>query len=347
LTKRGAVAVPVYFTIFEVILLAVVIVIVAKEVSNIDESSIFQKKFFSRDIALLLDSMTNARGNFFYVYNPNTPLEKYELDFSNGRVSVDGESWPYAKNSNLKFSPEKIKNANLVVFKKTGNTIEIAGRDVDAESLILDCPYAHKTFSSVVLDPGHGYDPVSQQGDEGFKIKAADDSVISESRTVLGIAASLKSLLGSVLSTRKLGLTVRSVNGKPVQVEDAKTTEERIEFIDMHPEAAVISLHFGKDVPENNIIKAFVRKDADDAAFGLACRILNAIAGRKEFKNRITGTAVVPVDLGQFSPTDPKQVLKTANVAVQLELGNIGHPDNPLISGQQAVAAAIKQGMGT
>ena len=88
--KKAQVPVAIYFRIFEIVLLVMVIAIVAVEVKNVKDGGIYQKKFISRDLALLMDSVTNARGNLNYFYRP--PLQamsKFNIDFSGGSVSVD------------------------------------------------------------------------------------------------------------------------------------------------------------------------------------------------------------------------------------------------------------------
>lgn len=343
---RAQVSVTVYFRIFEVLLLVAVIGIVFTEVNNVIGAGVFQKKFLARDLALLMDSLSNARGNLFYTYNPPLQvLEKFEVDLAPNNVRIDDEVWPYAVNREQVLVGEtNFRKPGVLSIIKTGNTLTIKATlaTEDFNALILDCPSAQVKFNEIIIDPGHGFNLQTNQGDKGFEgaLKDAKGNLISESQLVVGVGAALKTHLLSFVNEKAV-FSTRALQSLPA--EEPKTTKERVEFISKKPGAVVVSLHVGKYSSDQNVLKAFVNKDASDAALRLACVTLNVLA--RQYAQSITGTAVIPVDLKQLSPDDPKQVLLEGNVGVLFELGNIDYANNKVLENTGKLALAIANGM--
>lgn len=342
--KKGQVSVAVYFRIFEILLLVTVIAIIASEISNVKDSGLYQKKFLSRDIALVMDSLTNARGNLLYVYNPPlADLQKFKVGFVNGAVSVDDQSWSYAVNNNIKMSFPVNTQFDALALKKTGNSIVIEKLSPSASNIngfLLECEPAQLSSSQIILDPGHS------NGDEGFTggIQDSKGSAVTESAMMLLTAVAIAAPLKANPDTQVIGtraLEANYVNG--VLSQEAKTIDERIAVINANKDAFVISLHAGKQPKNQNIVKAFVNKDSTPEARRLACSLLNSIA--EKYKMTITGTAVIPVDLSQVGSDNPKQVLVNNRTAVLLELGNMDYPNNALLENPVDVSQAILSGI--
>lgn len=338
--KKSQVAVTIYFRIFEILLLLMVVSMVFVEIKNIDDSGIYQKKFLSRDIALLLDSLTNARGNVFYAYDtPEATLARFEYDFSNGRVTVDGESWAYAKNNNYEYVFTKIKKPKWLLLQKQGKQVSIQKAEPGSKTpefniLLLDCPQSTTKISEVVLDPGKGYNAKLKQGEKGAEWTGKEGPKTESEYTML-VARSLRSQLDQ---QKKVSLN-KIFSTRSLDVDEHKTLEERIKTITEHPKAIIISLHVGKQGKEQNVVKAFVNKDSKNSA-GLACGILNKIA--RKYWPKITGTVIVPVSTQQLSSDDPRKVLKQEGVL--LELGS-ADPDNPLLQNPRETATIIAGGI--
>ncbi len=359
--KKGQVNVVIYFRIFEILLLVMVIMIIATEVTNVKDSGLYQKKFISRDLALVMDSLTNARGNLMYSYNPPlATLSKFDINLKGGMVLVDDEAWPYATNKLYRLNePLAFEKPHALRIKKIGNSIsveDVKSKEVPFNGYVLECPGTASDISSIIIDPGHGYDAASGKGDVGLKgtFKDAKGTVTPESWLALSIGVTLQQHLIQnavfrkeyIFATRALEyefITVPAVSSEPFLAEEAKTTQERVAFITQNPNALVLSLHVGKGELKTNVIKAFVNKDANIETLRLACALLNAIATK--YALHITGTAIIPVDLGQLSPDDPKQVLLKDRVAVQLELGNIDFALNNPLENQRDLAGAIAEGL--
>jgi N-acetylmuramoyl-L-alanine amidase len=220
--SRAQVSVTVYFRIFEIILLVMVIGIVATEIKNAEKGGTYDKKFFSRDIALIMDSLTNARGNVIYIYNPpNADLNRFEIDFSNNAVNVGGDQWQYAVNKNLKLTaPLKGKYPTLAI-KKSGNNlwVEQGGpRETLINGYLLECPAANMVVDSLIIDPGHGFNPITNDGSRGFagEPKDAKGRQVPESELVLKISAALQSQasikgITKVIGTRSLDTNIISL----------------------------------------------------------------------------------------------------------------------------------------
>lgn len=340
--KKGQTNVAVYFRIFEILLLVVVISTIAMQVSNIKNGGIYQKKFLSKDLALVLDSVTNARGNLLYVYNPIiSNLQNFMVDFSNNAVTVDDQSWAYAVNNNLRFSVPPKDKFGYIALKKTGNSLSVErGGPSDINGFLFECEPAQISTGTIIIDPGHSY----SQGDEGFLggLKDAQGKQIPESALMLLTGVALDAQLNAnnkVIGTR--ALKADYINN--VLSQDAKTMPERLAVIKANPDALIISLHAGKQPVSKNIVKAFVNKDSTPEARRLACSLLNSIADK--YKMQITGNAVIPVDLAQIGAEDPKQILVNNRDAVLIELGNIDYPNNALLGKPVDLSQAIFAGI--
>ena len=348
--SKAQVPVTVYFRIFEIILLVMVIAIIANEVNSVRSGGIYQRKFLSRDLALVLDSMSNARGNLWYAYNPQlSEPDKYAFSFRNQRVDINGESWPFAVNTNDRvFVPEQPVKPTAAGFliTRSGNAlvVEPLTNASAFNGLLLQCSAEGVALKTIILDPGHGYNTVAQQGDKGFTA-----GVLKESELMLNLAVGIQSQLGATANKNVLG--TRALHAEYLTLpdlgtffaEEAKTTAERVAVINQHKDAAVVSLHVGKQDKNQNIVKAYVNKDAPASAYKLACTLLNAIAST--YLVAITGTAIVPVDLNQLAIDDPRQVLLADRAAVQLELGNIDLPNNKLLADIPVLASILAGGL--
>ncbi len=320
--KRASVAVPVYFRIFEIILLVMVAGIIATEVKNVQDSGIYQKKFLSRDFALVLDALTNARGNVWYLYAPSlTEPSRFAFSFLNGKVTVDDESWLFAQNtkSTYFFPPNSFKPSpdGLLVTKLDNEVVVQDYQRKPFPGLLLDCPGAQIKITKVILDP------------------------IPESEVTLKTAVALQSYL-NLKGVQSIGTRVLKVEQVGV-AEEAKTVAERIALIDQHKDAVIVSLHAGKADKSQNIIKAYVNANAPAASQQVACTVLNALV--LKYPDSITGTAIIPVNPSQLSPADQRKILLENRIAVQFELGNLNLPENPLLTDPSSLAEVIAQGM--
>jgi N-acetylmuramoyl-L-alanine amidase len=349
--SKAQVPVTVYFRIFEIILLVMVIAIIANEVNSAKNGGIYQQKFLSRDLALVLDSLSNARGNVWYAYNPQlSEPDKYAFSFRNQRVDVNGESWPFAVTTNDRlFAPAQLVKPTAAGFLMTrsGNALVVeplTSTTPAFNGLLLQCSAEGVALKTIMLDPGHGYNTVTQQGDKGFTA-----GTLKESELMLNLAVGIQSQLGATANKNVLG--TRALHAEYLTLpdlgtffaEEAKTTAERVAVINQHKDAAIISLHVGKQDKAHNIVKAYVNKDAPSGAYTLACVLLNAIA--TAYPLDVTGTAIIPVDLNQLSTDDPKQVLLAGRVAIQIELGNIDLPNNKVLADIPKLASVLAGGL--
>jgi N-acetylmuramoyl-L-alanine amidase len=349
--KKAQVNVAIYFRLFEIILLVMVVSIVALELRNVQTSGVFEKKFITRDLALTIDSFQNARGNLNYFYNPPlVNLDRFDIIVDNGVVGVDEQSWPFGLNRNFVFNPLPKGKFGYLAIKKEGNVFSV-DKGSPATGLIngfmIDCAYAKLQFDSVILDPGHGYNADTNQGEPGFlgQIKDNTGGIVPESQLMVESAVALVPQLKgiSITGTRALKADyVQRPQGK-VFSEEAKTTQERVNTINANKDAVVVSIHAGKQKTGQNIVKAYVNAYADEKSQRLACFVLNSIS--KNFKMDITGTAIIPVDPMQLRPDDAKKVLVDGRTAIQVELGNIDNPTNALLTDKNRLAQALSEGL--
>ncbi|MBI4141183.1 N-acetylmuramoyl-L-alanine amidase [Candidatus Woesearchaeota archaeon] len=284
------------------------------KLNSISEDHLFVKKFFARDLAVLMDAMHVPEGNilYFYTTQPNI-LSKLNFAFKNNIIEVNDEKYPMAVHLSEETTIEKPQQ--LRILKKNNQIFVEKEAPTPQEPYnpnAINCPQKPIIGGTIVLDPGHGYNP-TEQGYQGTK--GVEGQQGQESKLMAQTAQALQSLLTlkgkNVLTTRAL----------TIEVEDAKNIDDRKNAAKQGD--VIISIHTNQDKKENNNIKAYINYDSPNYAesYSLACALLNSLSNT--FIAQTTGTAIIPVKINQLDQDDDKRILETNNIAVQIELGNI------------------------
>lgn len=318
------------FVLSEILLVVAAIFLIFGKITSIEDDQLFLKKYYSRDLAVLIDQIQGMNGNLLYIYNPaQTTLSKLDFKFTKTAVRAGDDLYTVAAKGIKEIEIQKPKSLRIT---KENNKITVQENKLPSGVQFnpnkINCPEIKTTINNLIIDPGHGYNKDTELGDTGFKTEQKQESIL-----MANLAASVQSAL-RVLNINSD--TTRNTLISPT--EESKTTEERKNFVQNAD--TIISLHANKDAPENNNLKAYINFNSQKylESYKLACEILNSISDK--FVLETTGAAIIPVDLNQLDNEDPKQILLGQKIAVQIEVGNID-AKNSFIENYAKLAPAI------
>lgn len=303
----------VLFILMEIIMVIAAGFIVIGKVNSIDDSQIFLKKFFARDLAITINAIQVLQGNVLYFYRPSTDtMANIDFKFSQSLVEANDEKYPVAIKN---FDATSINKPQLLKFIKQNKKFFV---DADQSTAVkfnpykLACPEVKTALGNVVVDAGHGFNADAKDfvGDVGFEGTQGKESVL------------MAALASNLLTNLKLtGISAGYTRNPLTSPEDAKTIDARKALA--KDSNTIISLHLNNDVENINNLKAYVNFDSEKyvESAKLACFVLNELSDA--FAEKITGAAIIPVSLNHFDGDDAKQLLDGKKVAVYFELGNI------------------------
>lgn len=336
--KKGQTMATAMFVMFEILLVVIISVSLYKQYARIENQGIYESKFISRDLALILDAVYGADGNLMYEYDPSS-LSKFDYRFDNNKVLVDEDSYPYGSDWAMSSSFPVLRRPSDIYIYKEGKSLEILDSSKGINANYLSCEdVAVQRIGSVTVDPGHGWNAeLARQGslmpgEKGFVNPVKN---WTESRVVMDIA--------SVLVNRYLSDAVSKIDTtRSVSADTNLDLQDRKNKIASFNNDLLLSLHVGssQSMQDRDII-AYVNFKSPyfRQSRYVACRVLNELTA--SIKD-ISGTAVVPVILDQHSADIPLQVLDTDKIAVLLELGNIQVvQDNFLVEKRGEIAGAV------
>ncbi len=352
--KKAALTNLIFLPIFHVILALVVVMssLLWSISSSVNDMS-FEKGFLATDIALSVDLMIFLPGNLDILYSPYKPgfNNIFDFDFLKSNVEVfnvvnDPKKgiYYYSIPENIKFHEKKLSfNDSDVTIRlsKIGNDFFVS--DIDKEMIDfninrISCPDIKLDLpNKIIIDAGHGYNPIYNFSDAGFTVNNIRESELN------------RQLAFSFLNTAKNFFNTEVTRElEPSQVnpdiENAISDDERISKISSI-DGFLLSFHSG-NYSNKRFVKAFVALDDNfNKSFKLACEIVNQISSNLNANNvRIDGTAIVPVDFS-LSRNKHLNVLTTNKIGVLLEIGSvkdsiINTENNIIIS--QSIIGGIK-----
>lgn len=320
LLRKGQAITEVMFILTEILLVIAAGIMVFNKLNSIQEDQLYAKKFYARDLALLMDTIESMEGNLLYFYKPlQTTLSKITFKFTKTTIEANDEKYPVASRHTEETTIDKPKTTLLLTKENNKITIQEI-KQIKFNKNKINCPEIKTTITMpIIIDPGHGHNPTERgyQGETGFVGLQGKESEI-----MVDIATNLQANIKANLGTPNVQVdTTRSTTKTP---EDARTTKERKQKTENA--GVIISLHANKDTEENNNIKAYINYDSEKyyESAKLACIILNELSDT--FTTQTTGAAIIPVLLSQLDNEEPKQILDSKKIAVQIELGNINSP---------------------
>ena len=310
-----------YFVLFEILLVVLVAGIIFAKVDDVRTNQMFQKKFLTRDLALVKNVEYAAPGVLAYAYGKTNPVfSQFEVALQEGTVTVGQTPYPFAADANTKFSSVPVAGTKGIALVRSADE-QWAGLEQQINPLRLNCPQI-PAIARITLDAGHGWsqllaDKGEPAGDKGIEASSGYESEI----------------------TRRLGAGVYGHEPafyavtRDLKEDSPMLLEERQRKI----EGMLLSVH----ASTTPTVKAYVNahgKNKDEST-ALACNVLNAVTDA--FPASFSGASVIPVDVSRLAPDDAKHVLVADKPGVLLEIGSIADANSPLYKNPSRLADAI------
>lgn len=181
----------------DIIFISVLILAVFPFINDVKESTYFEKRFFSKDMALVMGTMQSLPGDVLYSYShEKLGMSDYDFRFTKNKVAVSESdkntggsnfvSYPFYNNQFLLNDYKgNIKNPSTIHFSKTMDVMK-----VDTESSGIsnrDCP---KIKSAVISEKGKVFILHKESKQEAEKISTfIDNSLVYDSA---GVQSSLE-----------------------------------------------------------------------------------------------------------------------------------------------------------
>jgi len=123
-----------FFNIFDILMVATVIVAILLFINDVVQQTIFEKNYMARDMSILINTLYAAPGEVVYNYNEN--VQGFIFDIADNNVNVyrkqDKDTlnvfYPFAKNNNipiqdktLSYEKERVK----IKFHKSAEFISV------------------------------------------------------------------------------------------------------------------------------------------------------------------------------------------------------------------------------
>lgn len=308
--KRGAATIaPTLLIIFEIILVVMVAYMMFDKVNSIQKKGFFEKKFYARDIATVLDAMPKDDTRMILAYNPPfVLLSKFDYEFKPSTILVDDEQYHHAADITA-----KLKNPDTIWLASTDKQTA-SNKIIPEHRYNFKCGKTKAAIAGIILDPGHGWN--QKLADEGAT-NPGDKGITSGSTYESELARQTALVLSS--AAKQGGLGIKSTRG--LENDTNTNMTQRIKLIKENPAFAVISIHYGPT--SNNNIKAYINADSRyfTESQRIACEALNALS--EKYEKELTGTALIAINTELLPPDDPRQVLLKDRTAVLFELGSI------------------------
>jgi N-acetylmuramoyl-L-alanine amidase len=341
-----------YLVVFELILVASVFLALMGYVKSLEENTLFEKSYLSKDLALLMNTIYASPSQVSYVYSAKFDLSRFNFVFQDSAVTVyevfgsasnsfgsaDSRNikgakiyYPFGSDANIKFGAPTISNPNALLFSFADSSVTISSGDIVSS---LFCPEVVTKDSSahkVVIDPGHGIDTRFGPSGTGLGAGLADPSTgVREQDLVKAIAVSLSGVL------QQDGYET----GLARQNDDYVSMQDRLAIASADDVSIVISIHVSKGPSDTARAYIFSNSASSIKSEKLACFILKELS--LKFRN-ITKAEIVFLDSGDLIDGSPFSILNSKKVSVLLEIGSIGLRSGILSRSSIEIAVPIKE----
>ncbi len=328
LNKKGDVPSFVLTPTFRTLLaLGVVLLTLLYFVNGIGGSTKFERQYYSRDIALLIDTVLSLPGNSELLYSYDKPESetKFALKVDKEKVTLKdiGEnSFPYFLKKDTNFEPVTIEpsETNIIKITKSGNNLFVENFLGKKFSEELNCYGSKESINSIIIDAKGLFNPNSE-----FHNPGNSHAGITEADLTLKLGKAIKNVATdfSVAETRFLE---KATEGKQANIDAPINLLDRIAKIKSSQAQLLVSLAFG-DYDEKFYLKAYVSPQNYKKNYAIACHVLNSI-GKKLYENnkKVDGLAIIPLN--------PEHTSGEEDVVVQekdgfiLEAGSVRNPPN-------------------
>lgn len=237
--KAEGIETEIYYTIFEIVLVGIVVVALFAYIDSIRKDTMFEKTYLAKDLALMMDTIYAAPGNLRLSYShQKLNISEFNFNFINQKAAVVESNiegalelkYPFAADSYFLDEIDQIKVQKEIPIQKTGESIKI--KNVLPQKLnLLSCPA--KELQKLSSDKIY----VSQESINEIKIplKATlqlGDSITDETEAIIGFHA----------TTEQTDVIEAYVNANsPFAVESKQIACKIINNILIDPELSVFS----------------------------------------------------------------------------------------------------------
>ena len=131
--KKADVTVELLFVLIQLILALAIYAALQNYVNSVEDDTLYEKIYLSKDLALFLNTLYAGPGEVNYVYsNEKLDLSRFIFDFKNQKVVVKETAekaipikHPYGEDKNLEWMSEGVSNSDKIIFVKTDKKLEI------------------------------------------------------------------------------------------------------------------------------------------------------------------------------------------------------------------------------
>ena len=300
---------PIWDVLIELVIVVIVGAVLLAIVFKASQNDIFEKRFLSKDMALLLDTLYASRGNSVFVYGNSL---NFSFDFRDSRAGV------YNKPRDIK----KYTTNSVYLFTES-SSVDFSDKELISEKKALKPIFAKLGSSILVKDKDEFFYDINE-------IKCySKKKLFSAKEKILAIVSF--SGRGNVSEITNHLYAMAQSNFKHIYLQ----------------EEAGASGDLGGDIIIGVAIgdfsrgfKAFISSDSEYFynSESLACSILDSIMENKELKNLITD------DAQQISivPVEGIEALKKERIGVLLEIGKTYASDSSV---NRLIALSINEGI--
>lgn len=321
---------PAFATMF---MLGIFLVFLLWYVGSLASTTVYEREFVSRNFALMIDTLLTIPGNINVLFQPSKNLQDFSYEVQSDNVIVRDKDGFETKHF---FLPNYLINIELsegkltdLRFVKPGNKIIIADSTINQNLYALNCPSEKVEVKSIVVDPGHAYNPERKQFDSGYVF---GEKLESEETKAVARALQIPSQF-----------VIKFTRSITPGIDQLISVGQRINTIKAENSDLLLSLHFSNE-PEL-FIKAFIPYPSKnfDKSQRIACEILNSLAQALINNNYpLEGVAVIPRN-SELTSDNSDDVLLRDQASVLLELGSLKYNIDPAIVGH-SILEGVKNG---
>ena len=153
--NKKAISNELFFNVFELVLAAIVILALYNFINSVVDSTIFEKNYLARDLAMLTNTVYSSPGDLSYTYSETSRKFMFIFDFKHNSVQVTDKSragffssipadsdlpvsYLFAENKNLAFGPVIVDEGLIKIgFIKSEGGVNVYN-PVDYAAVTLD-----------------------------------------------------------------------------------------------------------------------------------------------------------------------------------------------------------------
>ncbi len=122
-----------YWVLIEGLLISIAIVATFQYINGVKNDTLFEQKYFARDLALMADTVSTVPGDVTYTYSDSkADLSAYEYHFTKNLVEIKESgkdlsvTYPFYYDNSLSPNFQSILKPDQIVFSKKGASLDIS-----------------------------------------------------------------------------------------------------------------------------------------------------------------------------------------------------------------------------